>query len=95
MRDLVIRRADLLPEREMPPVLLELCAHVSGYEITAARWEREDYREHLSVVPFPGEEIHACAREGSPNSRRNRPGCWAAERRRSGGPARPRHGSTE
>jgi hypothetical protein len=64
MRDLVIQRADLLREREVPPVLLELCAHVSGYEITAARWAREDYSEHLSVVPFPGEEIRAYARRG-------------------------------
>lgn len=38
MRDLVIKHADLLSEPGMPPLLLQLCAHVSGYEVTAARW---------------------------------------------------------
>lgn len=37
MRDVVVTKADLLIEQEMPPALLQLCAHVSGYEITAAR----------------------------------------------------------
>ncbi|MFJ9342766.1 hypothetical protein ACIRP0_26240 [Streptomyces sp. NPDC101733] len=63
MRDLVIRHADLLGEREMPPILLQLCAHVSGYEITAAQWERECYDQHQSVVPFP-EDIATYARLG-------------------------------
>ncbi|MFI6896695.1 hypothetical protein ACIBM4_21550 [Streptomyces sp. NPDC050256] len=64
MRDLVITRSDLLNEPEMPPILLQLCAHVSGYEITAARWEQGTYDEHLSVVPFPSEEIATYARHG-------------------------------
>jgi hypothetical protein len=38
MRDLVISHAGLVLDTEMPPLLLHLCAHVSGYEITAARW---------------------------------------------------------
>ncbi|MEU9362403.1 hypothetical protein AB0D35_30560 [Streptomyces sp. NPDC048301] len=64
MRDLVIRNADLLRESAMPPILLQLCAHVSGYEITAARWERGDFDQHLSVVSFPSEEIAGYARQG-------------------------------
>ncbi|MET9330893.1 hypothetical protein ABZX78_06725 [Streptomyces cellulosae] len=64
MRDLVIRHADLLREPAMPPILLQLCAHVSGYEITAARWEQGDIDQHLSVVPFPSEEIAGYARQG-------------------------------
>lgn len=63
MRDLVIKHADLLSEREMPPSLLQLCAHVSGYEITAAQWERGSYDQHQSVVPFP-EGIASYARIG-------------------------------
>ncbi|SCD46338.1 hypothetical protein GA0115239_102134 [Streptomyces sp. BpilaLS-43] len=62
MRDLVIGHADLLSESEMPPILLQLCAHVSGYEITSARWEQGNYDQHLSVVPFPSEEMAAYAR---------------------------------
>ncbi|WP_405437738.1 hypothetical protein OG373_10615 [Streptomyces avidinii] len=64
MRDLVIKHADLVSEPEMPPILLQLCAHVSGYEITAARWEQGSYDQHLSVVPFPSEEIAAYASQG-------------------------------
>lgn len=64
MRDLVIAHADLLNEAAMPPLLLRLCAHVSGYEITAARWAQGNHDEHLSVVPFPSEELAAYARQG-------------------------------
>ncbi|MFI1221664.1 MULTISPECIES: hypothetical protein [unclassified Streptomyces] len=64
MRDLVVTHADLLRESEMPPILLKLCAHVSGYEITTARWAQERYDQHLSVVPFPSQELAAYAREG-------------------------------
>ncbi|MCG7529562.1 hypothetical protein MHW47_34660 [Streptomyces sp. OfavH-34-F] len=64
MRDLVLTHADLLNEPVMPPLLLQLCAHVSGYEITAARWAQGDYEQHLSVVPFPGQEVAGYARKG-------------------------------
>lgn len=64
MVDLVTQHADLLNEPEMPPLLLRLCAHVSGYEITAARWAQSSYARHLSVVPFLSEEIAAYARQG-------------------------------
>jgi hypothetical protein len=64
MRDLVIKHADLLREPEMPSILLQLCAHVSGYEITVARWAEESYDQHLSLVPYPSDEIAAYARQG-------------------------------
>lgn len=63
MRDVVVGKADLLIEQEMPPALLQLCAHVSGYEITAARWAQGDYEEHLSGIPFPGRELQEYTRE--------------------------------
>ncbi|MGW0774017.1 hypothetical protein ACWD01_10320 [Streptomyces sp. NPDC002835] len=63
MRDVVVTKADLLIEEEMPPVLLELCAHVSGYEITAARWAEGDHGEHLSVIRFPGRELREYTRD--------------------------------
>ncbi|MFI8827972.1 hypothetical protein [Streptomyces sp. NPDC053431] len=64
MRDVVVDHADLLDEPGMPPVLLELYAHVAGYDITFARWERDDYSEHQSVVTFPAGDIHRYAEEG-------------------------------
>ncbi|QTI43315.1 hypothetical protein [Streptomyces nojiriensis] len=57
MRDVVVTKADLLIEEEMPPVLLDLCAHVSGYEITAARWARGEFGAYKSVIQFPGPEL--------------------------------------
>ncbi|MGW7465338.1 hypothetical protein ACWGJT_11630 [Streptomyces xantholiticus] len=63
MRDVVVTKADLLIEQEMPAALLQLCAHVSGYEITAARWAQGRYEEHLSVVSFPGRELRDYTRE--------------------------------
>ncbi|WP_406858743.1 hypothetical protein ABZO31_00090 [Streptomyces sp. HUAS MG47] len=57
MRDVVVTKADLLIEEEVPPVLLELCAHVSGYEITAARWACGEFGEYKSVIQFPGPEL--------------------------------------
>ncbi|WP_405594319.1 hypothetical protein [Streptomyces sp. NBC_01410] len=63
MRDVVVTKADLLIEQEMPPALLQLCAHVSGYEITAARWAQGRYEEHLSVISFPGRELRDYTRE--------------------------------
>lgn len=64
MRDLVIRHTDLLSEPQMPSMLLDLCAHVSGYEITTGRWAEGNYDEHLSVVSFPADELSTYARQG-------------------------------
>ncbi|MGW0738163.1 hypothetical protein [Streptomyces sp. NPDC002851] len=63
MRDVVVTKADLLIEEEMPQALLQLCAHVSGYEITAARWAQGNYEEHLSVISFPGRALREYIRD--------------------------------
>lgn len=65
MRDIVVTKADLLAESQVPQVLLELSAHVSGYEIAEAKWERGDYapQHHLSGVPYPSEELARYARQ--------------------------------
>lgn len=63
MRDVVVTKADLLIEEEMPQALLQLCAHVSGYEITAARWAQGNYEQHLSLIPFPGRELREYTRD--------------------------------
>ncbi|MFG3253851.1 hypothetical protein [Streptomyces sp. NPDC048172] len=63
MRDVVVNQADLLVEEEMPPVLLQLCAHVAGYEVTAVRWAEAQHEEHLSLIPFPGRELKQYTRD--------------------------------
>ena len=61
MMELVLHRADLIEEPDMPPCLLDLCAHVNGYQAILKEWEtgqistaRED---NISVVNFPGQEL--------------------------------------
>ena len=63
MRDVVVTKADLLIEEEMPSVLLQLCAHVAGYEIAAAGWAQDNHEEHLSLIPFPGRELRQYIRD--------------------------------
>ncbi|MFJ3809510.1 hypothetical protein ACIPWE_24545 [Streptomyces sp. NPDC090073] len=53
-----------MSEPETPPLLLQLCAHVSGYEITTAQWARGHLDQHLSVVSFPREALAVYARQG-------------------------------
>ncbi|MFB8007020.1 hypothetical protein [Nocardia sp. NPDC056000] len=63
MRDVVVTKADLLIESEMPAVLLELCAHVSGYEVTLARWSEGNRGQHVSIIKFPAPELHDYTRD--------------------------------
>ena len=39
MMEIVLNRADLIEEPEMPPCLLALCAHVAGYQAVIKEWE--------------------------------------------------------
>jgi hypothetical protein len=53
-RQIVVDKADLLVESAMPPVLLDLCAHVAACEILVARWNDGDHSDHLAIVRYPG-----------------------------------------
>jgi hypothetical protein len=61
MMELVLERADLIEEPEMPPSLLDLCAHVNGYQAILKEWETGEIstarEDNISVVNFPGEEL--------------------------------------
>jgi hypothetical protein len=57
MRDIVIGKADLLDEDEMPSCLIELCAHVATYEAVLARWDKGDFSEHKAYANFPTAEL--------------------------------------
>jgi hypothetical protein len=56
--EVIISRSHLLIEDEMPECLLRFCAHKAGYDVLIERWKQGDYREHLSVVRHPGDELH-------------------------------------
>lgn len=57
MRDLVVTKAQLLDEEQVPDCLLTLCAHVSTYEAILGRWASGDFSDHVSAVPFPRHEL--------------------------------------
>jgi amino acid transporter len=64
MVDVVTHHADLLDERQMPPGLLTLCAHVASYKPVVKQWEKGDFTEHTAVINFPSAELLLFASEG-------------------------------
>jgi len=65
MMELVLNRAHLIEEPDMPSCLLTLCAHVNGYQAILKKWETGEIsierEDNLSIVNFPGEELAAYA----------------------------------
>jgi hypothetical protein len=61
MMDLVLSRADLIEEPDMPSCLMALCAHVAGYQAVLKEWETAEIsvarEDNISVVNFPGQEL--------------------------------------
>jgi hypothetical protein len=61
MMELVLSRADLIEEPDMPACLLALCAHVNGYQAILKEWETGEIsierEDNISVVNFPGQEL--------------------------------------
>jgi hypothetical protein len=64
MADVITQHADLLDESDMPPSLLDVCAHVKAYRPTIKRWENGDFAEHTSLTGFPSAELRRFASEG-------------------------------
>jgi hypothetical protein len=58
MSDVIVSKADLIDETDVPSPLLDLCAHVAAYETVLKRWEAKDYSEHRSPLNFPGAALH-------------------------------------
>ena len=63
MRNVVIDHADLLRDADgMPDCLLDLCAHVAGYETVLERWrsgrfDPREPRDNTSVIDYPGDAL--------------------------------------
>ena len=61
MMELVLDRAHLIEEPDMPSCLLTLCAHVNGYQAILKEWETGEIsierEDNLSIVNFPGQEL--------------------------------------
>jgi len=56
--ELIITRAHLLVEDEMPVCLLQFLANKAGYDVLTQRWKDGDFSEHLSVVRHPGDDLY-------------------------------------
>lgn len=52
---IIIEKAYLIVEEQMPPCLLELVTHVVGYKAVMAKWAEGDFTERRSLVDFPPE----------------------------------------
>jgi len=61
MMELVLERAALIEEPEMPACLLTMCAHVAGYQAVLKEWEAGEVSvergDNISIVNFPGQEL--------------------------------------
>ena len=56
--ELITTKAHLMVDDAVPQCLLDFCAHVAGYEVTAKRWEQGDYTVLSSVINHPGSEYN-------------------------------------
>jgi hypothetical protein len=56
--DALLSKADLIDDMEMPICLIDFCAHVTGYEVTLARWEDDDFSSLGSIINHPGPPFH-------------------------------------
>jgi Fe-S cluster biosynthesis and repair protein YggX len=51
--NLIIDKAHLIREKEVPECLLNFVAHVSGYRAIVKKWEKGDFSEAVSPFPYP------------------------------------------
>lgn len=50
---IIIERAHLIIEEQMPDCLLQFVTHVVGYKAILAKWEKGDFAEKYSIIDFP------------------------------------------
>jgi hypothetical protein len=50
---LIIEKAHLIIEEEMPPCLLDFVTHVVGYKAVLVNWSKGDHSEKTSLIAFP------------------------------------------
>jgi hypothetical protein len=57
VKSTIVANVDLFRGNEIPPVAIELLAHIHAYEAIILRWERGDYSEHVYATTFPVEAL--------------------------------------
>lgn len=53
LRELIVSKADLILEPDMPECLSNLCAHAAAYQVVLKKWENGDFSEHTSIINYP------------------------------------------
>ncbi|MER6499921.1 hypothetical protein ABT218_11115 [Streptomyces sp. NPDC001455] len=62
MREIITARGDLIIGGEMPPVVLEFCAHAATYDVLLANWDGADPSKS-ALVRHPGKRFLSYVRE--------------------------------
>jgi hypothetical protein len=52
---IIIEKAYLIVEQQMPPCLLDFVTHVVGYKALLSKWAEGDYSERRSSIGWPPE----------------------------------------
>jgi hypothetical protein len=55
LEKIIINKAHLIIEEEMPHCLKRFLAHSAGYKAVVAKWHLNDFSENTSVIAYPGE----------------------------------------
>lgn len=55
LEKIIINKAFLTKENKLHPSILLFLAHNSGYKVLIEKWEKKDFSDLISVVPFPNE----------------------------------------
>lgn len=51
--EMIVSKADLIIETDMPDCLRYFCAHVAAYQVVLKKWESQDFSEHTSIINYP------------------------------------------
>ena len=55
LEQLILEKAYLIREQEMPKCLLDFVTHVSSYKPLLEKWASGDFTSHVSLILFPTE----------------------------------------
>jgi len=55
LEDVIINKAHLIIEDEMPQCLKRFLAHSAGYKAVIKKWQRGDFKVNSSVIDYPTE----------------------------------------
>jgi hypothetical protein len=64
VEEVIVGKADLLDEAEMPLPFLHLVAHVAAYKTVIRRWDQNDFTDNVALLPFPRSDLLAFVRNG-------------------------------